>query len=344
MGNFYTNIVLRELDLDIVTTAVEALQRRAYVAKEGSATVVFDERCDDQDLREVERLATTLSKRLGCTALAFCNHDDDVLWYVLVDGGRVLDHYDSFPGYFDGGPEAPKGGDAARLCAAFGAAGREREVEDLLQRRHREVGFEIDRHRRLLELLDLPADLGVLGYGYVSRGELASSMNGGTLRAVGGAPQPDEADASPPGARAAVPQLDPKTLAALQAEGAEMMMHAARLAFSAVEVPDRFAAVLGSGKTSGYALLLRLQRYVRARKLLRPSGMIKADDVLADILGAREFHYVALARLLVRALDIPALSAADRAALESGNAAIMLRFSEAVRRATEELRNGEAPL
>ena len=336
MGNFYANVILRELDLESVTSAVAALKRRAYVAKQGNATVVFDEGCDRQDTGEIERLAAALSKRLGCTALAFCNHDDDVLWYVLVDGGRVLDRYDSFPGYFDSGPEAPKGGDAARLSAAFGVAGREPEIAALLQRKHREVRFEIDRHSKLLELLELPTDLGVLGYGYVSRGELASAVSGGGFRAVGGAPEPDAAEAPPSRADDAAPQLDPKTLAALQAEGAEVMIHAARLAFNTVDVPDRFAAVLGSGRTSGYTLLLRLQRYIQAKKLAQPLGMVRADAVLADILGEQEFHYLALARLVARAFDVPPLDAADRAAFESRDAAIMLRFAAAMRRATED--------
>ncbi len=40
MGNFYTNIVLRETDVDRVVSAVEGLRRRGYVVSADNASVV----------------------------------------------------------------------------------------------------------------------------------------------------------------------------------------------------------------------------------------------------------------------------------------------------------------
>ena len=108
MGNFYTNIVVTESRTEAVTAAVEALERRAYVVTNGRATLVFDERCDRQDVDELQRLAGMLSKQLHCAALAFCNHDDDILWYALAQNGQVVDTYDSFPGYFTGGSDTSR--------------------------------------------------------------------------------------------------------------------------------------------------------------------------------------------------------------------------------------------
>jgi len=65
--------------------------------------MVFDAICDDQDPDKVERFAPALSKALSCIALAVWNHDDDVLWYALVENGSVVDPYDSNPSYFSGG-------------------------------------------------------------------------------------------------------------------------------------------------------------------------------------------------------------------------------------------------
>jgi hypothetical protein len=336
MGNFYTNIVLSDTNVDTVASLLEMLGRRAYAASQGKVTVVYDERCDEQDLAELEQLAGTLSAKLNCTAIAFCNHDDDVLWYALVEQGKVTDRYNSRPGYFDGAPggDRPEGGDALRLCTAFGAAARYQEVEQLLRGTRSAGGLEIDRHVKLLEHLDLPPSLAILGYGYVGGGELAGSAPGAVLRTVGGAPDPT--NDSPNEQR---PARTSGGESPAQAETFEIMRHGAALAFAEVDIPRKFSRLLGRGRINGYTALLRLQYYIVANKLSPHAGMtiIYADDSLAELLGQRKIEYISLARLLARALGVAPLSAADEAALRSGDAAFTKRFLDAARKATEEM-------
>src|SRR5947209_14769763 len=108
MGNFYANVTLRTADADGAASILDELERTAFVTVVGDITVVYDEKCDEQDLEELERLAGALSKRLKCAALAVCNHDDDVLWYALVENGAAVDTYDSNPGYFEGSAAEPR--------------------------------------------------------------------------------------------------------------------------------------------------------------------------------------------------------------------------------------------
>src|SRR5207302_8897170 len=103
-------------------------------AQEG-CVVVFDEASDEQDSAVITELASRLSRELRCPALAVLNHDDDILGYQLYLSGELADEYDSSPGYFDPSaePSAPAGGDAKRLCQAFGA-GDQTAVETVLRK------------------------------------------------------------------------------------------------------------------------------------------------------------------------------------------------------------------
>jgi hypothetical protein len=232
MGNLYANIVLRTTAADSVAAALTDLRRRAFIASDASAVVVFDEACDAQDLDELQRLAGALSKRLTCVALASCNHDDDVLWYVLVEHGEVVDIYNSNPSYFDGREAGPTGGDAARLCAAFDVARERAAVEGVLRASHRHVGLEIDRHQALQRLLRLPESLSLLGYRYVQRRELAHDPAAPTLRAVG-CPMPHEQVAvGRERSTEDVNSMAAETRAAIEREGMDLMWHSYALALS----------------------------------------------------------------------------------------------------------------
>ncbi len=335
MGNFYTNIVLRETDVDRVVSAVEGLRRRGYVVSADNASVVYDERCDEQDLDELRKLAGKLSARLGGPALAFCNHDDDVLWYALAEGGKVVDTYDSCPGYFDGGSTTPEGGDAARLCAAFGVDDRRSDVDALLRQEKEAITFEVDRHEKLLGLLRLPK-LALLGYRYVSEGELSNfDGEGAQVRSVGGAPPLVVKSAASSGARA-VPSIDPAALAAMQAEGATMLGNTAALAFSRVAVPEKFAGMLPPGPINGHAILTRIQRYIVANHLGSPMGMVTPDDALSAIVGKDPFVLVALPRLVREAFAVPPLSDTDQSALAKNSPAFHAKFFAALAAAAKE--------
>jgi hypothetical protein len=175
VGSFYTNVTLRTADQKRVVDALRAARRQAIVSPPAnSCTVVFDRESEDQDIDVLNELASSLSGRLGCPALAVLNHDDDVLIYTLHERGELVDDYNSSPAYFTDGPGAePEGGDAERLCHAFGADGKREDVERVLRAPWGADGFtfELERHEALVSALGLPAMAVATGYNYLDQGE-----------------------------------------------------------------------------------------------------------------------------------------------------------------------------
>lgn len=170
MGSFYTNVIVKPAEQGAVVEALRRDGRVAWVSPgRGGAVVVFDRDTDGQDQANLSALARALSATLGCAAIGFLNHDSDILWFEAWDRGQRVDAYDSHPNYFSGGDNTPRGGDAARLCALFGAApDAAAEVEAALRK---DCLFAEDRHSALLGLLDLPECSVGFGYEYLSRGE-----------------------------------------------------------------------------------------------------------------------------------------------------------------------------
>jgi len=189
VGNFYTNITLRSRDTDRIVTSLTELRRPALVAPPSDGfSVVYDRASEDQDPKVIDEAARHLSARLECAALAVVNHDDDVLWLGLYERGKVVDEYTSAPGYFDGEERAPEGGDAERLCRAFGAEGRDAEVEAALRvPAGSEAGFvfEFERHQALVQALGLPLIAVGAGFTYIEEGELPDGVVEDQLRRVG---------------------------------------------------------------------------------------------------------------------------------------------------------------
>ena len=323
MGNFYTNIVLRQDDVDAVATALERMKRRAYVASASKVTIVFDEAGDKQDLDELERLAALLSAQHG-PAFAVCNHDDDVLWYALAIGGRVVDRYNSLPSYFDEGGDDPEGGDAERLCAAFGRSERRAEVDALLRRRHAEIGLEVDRHLALCRLLDLPTESVGLGYTYVSQGEFASAT--GVLKAVGGAPEAGAETHSPQRAHLA------GTPAGVLVEDIAALLR------SEIEIPASVSHVLGKGRVNAMLALERLKGYIAMHRMIRvgPPATVNGDAFTEEVLGVRDLHFSALTRVFCQRFDVPPLTEEEKTAMVSGDPAFHRSQSEALTRVIEQ--------
>jgi hypothetical protein len=331
MGSSYANVLLREPDVDAVAAVLEHLGRRAYVAGNGAVTVVYDERSDQQPRGELERLATLLSSKLGRAALAVANYHDDVLEYQLADNGRIVDRYDSYPGFLEKkGRETPEGGDARRLCLAFGVPEQEQAVAALLLRTRFDIGPEIERHEQLLRLLGLPPDLAMLGYAYVREGDLDQNARGVKLIAICGAPAPMSpvAPASPAPDSAA---------AALATEAGEQRFYTAALVLNEIDVPPKYATLLGRGRVNGYVALHRLNRYLLAHGREDPAtGHMHVDDLVADLLGERAFPLFRAGGLLVRALGVPLLSAQERAEFQHRGSATHQRYHEAFGRALEQ--------
>ena len=140
---------------------------------QNNCVVVFDEQSDEQDQEIIADLASQLSGILCCPLLAVLNHDDDILWYQLYLNGELVDEYNSSPGYFEGDMAEPEGGNAGKLCAAFGADSFE-EVENILRQPSASGGgytFAFERHSDLAEALGI-STIGVgTGFSHVSRGE-----------------------------------------------------------------------------------------------------------------------------------------------------------------------------
>jgi uncharacterized protein (DUF433 family) len=188
MGNFYTNYTLRGPSQQSVATALAGRSAIVTPAQDG-CVVVFDEQSDDQDSGVITELASRLSEELRCPVLAVLNHDDDILWYQLYLSGELADEYDSSPGYFDASAEscAPTGGDAQKLCSAFGAASVA-EVESILRKSSLDEGgytFAVERHTDLARALGIPSFGVGAGFRYIADGELPEGLDESEMVRVG---------------------------------------------------------------------------------------------------------------------------------------------------------------
>lgn len=172
MGLFYANLTVYQPPREALFETLRRLGRTAFVGPtELGYTVVFDQ-ADD-----IERLGREVTGRLSCTALAAMLHDDDVLYLWLFRRGRLLDCYDSLPGYFDpvAEPGPPVGGSGKVLCQAFERQGRHERVErllraNLLEDEMPEVPGELERHRALAVELGMPLQVAGLGYSAIEGG------------------------------------------------------------------------------------------------------------------------------------------------------------------------------
>ena len=306
MGNFYGNIVLRGPDAAAVASALEELDFNGWIASEGNATVVYDEKCDQQDIGALKKLATALSDTLGCPALAFNNHDDSVLWFALAESGRIVDEYDSAPGYFDGDEEAAMGGDADRLCSAFGAPKQVRAVETLLRQSSDEVDVEVERHEELLRLLGLSPRLGLLGYGSVKRGALAQHAPDVELRAVGRGTTGDSATPSDP-SFSGVEKPGVNSLRAVTAPSEECARACNGLLGGTVVVLPQLQPVLGSGEVPGYAALFRAAAHIGIHGSVDArENQVTAGGILCDLLGSEPIGLEELPIVAIRSLHVVA--------------------------------------
>ena len=185
MGSFYTNVTLKGASLEVALGALDG--RRAFAAAIGPDVLVFDEECEEQDVRVLTALCERLSRALHCAAIAVLNHDDDVLLvYAYRDGAPVTD-YDSCPGYFSDEDSPPSQADVAALCAALGASSSEDRVAAILAADFDEFAFATERHEALFSALGLPQQAVGSGYSYILQGELPPGLGHADLTRVGGA-------------------------------------------------------------------------------------------------------------------------------------------------------------
>jgi hypothetical protein len=307
MGNFYANVLVPEVDVARVVEVVEGLGRRALITGAGRAVFIYDAQCDDQDRTVIERLVGAVSSSCG-TAWAVSNHDDDVLWYALAGDGRVIDTYDSNPGYLLGERRAPSGGDAALLTDTFGVPEMRLRVDALLRRVAVDGSFECERHAELLHLLGLPRRPAQLGYRYVSRGELLSESGAIELRGVGGAVLPSD-----PGRQRASAGDDPSAADASGGPFDSLRVNASYLALQRAEVEfdDRFGPVAGTGRMNAWLAMMKISYYATREGLdaQEDSRVVRCDALLAELLGVSEFARSELTVIAQRAFGVPSLTA-----------------------------------
>ena len=279
MGSFYTNATVRHGDVDAVVAALAARGRSAFVSPVGNdCVVVFDEGTEEQDTAEIARFALPLSKRLRCAVLVVLVHDDDMLYYVLFESGRMTDEYNSRPGYFDDDDRPPEGGAARALAAAFDARARAGEVERVLHRN--EYGFETERHAALVEALGLPVAAVGTGFRYIEAGELPEGLAAEDLRTVGDARagEPPEADGTP--------ALSPEEIAVVRAQMEAWVRPSPVLA--GICGPEPLQYSIAVSKVINYAMM---------KRLMKPN-QITPDAVLRPVLGDGPITFEQLPLLL----------------------------------------------
>jgi hypothetical protein len=182
MGNSYVNFTVRGQSQQGVADVLAG--RTAIVSPVQNGNVVVYDEQSEQMLDGVEELGAGLSRDLSCPVLAVSIYDDDILQYTLFERGEKTDEYNSQPAYFDedadpDNPVGSSGGDAARLCHAFGVQ-KTVEVERILRTGSALSGgyaFEIFRHDALCKALGLPEFAVAAGYGYITRGEVPHGLD-----------------------------------------------------------------------------------------------------------------------------------------------------------------------
>ena len=191
VGQFYTNLTLRGVDQRRVIETLSANYRRAFVSPAiNGMVVVYDEECEQQNPQVIMDVGRHLSALFNCPLLAVMVHDDDVLCYWLFDKGKTSDEYVSSPSYFEPSPQPaePEGGDAEKLCQAFGCAAPAHEVDAILRKSAVDAdGFlsETERHRSLAQVLGLPVCSVAVGYEYLKAGRVPEDIHPGQLVQVG---------------------------------------------------------------------------------------------------------------------------------------------------------------
>jgi hypothetical protein len=183
VGNFYVNHTIRGASAEAAAKVL--VGRTAAIAPaENDLVVVFDQQSDSQDQAVITEVGELLSAELNATVLAVLNHDDDMLWYQLFEKGKVVDEYDSMPGYFDEDSDhsGALGGDAHKLAAAFGVKD-ERTITQILK--SDKYAFAYERHLALCEALNLPEFAAGCGYGHIENGELPEGLVEDELLRIG---------------------------------------------------------------------------------------------------------------------------------------------------------------
>lgn len=217
MGAFLVNFHVRTDSSERVCEALrEAPVEHGWMAAGGEGWVSFwDEAASTQNADRIESLAGHVSDALQAPVIAFLVHDSDILCYWLYDAGKLLDQYNSCPGYWDEmisgddltedlADEASLAADCEVLARYCLAGTDPRRLEELLAQWTRaamesgEMGkfvFEDERLRQLAQFLGLDQRVVSTDYGDFDR-----ELSPDDIEAVWvGAGEPPERGLSPAG-------------------------------------------------------------------------------------------------------------------------------------------------
>jgi uncharacterized protein len=102
MGVSFTNYQVRTRSVSrCAKAAAQVVSSRALVTDQQNGWItIYDEASDAQDVKELRRVAQSLSAKIATSVLVLLVHDSDVFLYLLYDHGRLTDQFDSHPEYF----------------------------------------------------------------------------------------------------------------------------------------------------------------------------------------------------------------------------------------------------
>jgi hypothetical protein len=173
MGNFYTNVTLRTSERAAVVEHMRAHRRDCFISPNRKGfTTVYDRLCEDQDIHNLEALATDLSAQFRCTALAVLNHDDSILWVGLIRDGVWITKYNSSERF---------SGSAFKIAREFGVLGLAPLVSFLMRC---PMLFQIMRHAAIAATIGIPKFSVGFGYEYLLRGERPDGVSADEFEVV----------------------------------------------------------------------------------------------------------------------------------------------------------------
>jgi len=194
MGNMYTVHIVRNGRPMDVLGALHGRDAALFFVRPGWS-IVSDRLSGLQHPQSVEAVARLLS-RSGGPCMSVLNHDDDALQVQVAIDGRVVDIYESSPGWGDGRVLRPTGGRARGWCHSFAEddPGLSAELERVLRYwrgaspadapwKLSEDGRldEVDRHAAIARLLGMPPQSVGVGYASLALGELPAGLDAGDI-------------------------------------------------------------------------------------------------------------------------------------------------------------------
>lgn len=169
MGSFFTNVHIRTDDDNGVAEAAAAYGS-AYLTDSSNGWIsLYPEATESQDYDSLIAVAVHMSKLFKCAAIGMLCHDSDIFQYILCENGKVVDQYNSAPGYFEGADFEPSGGNVDALLRVTTNSEATREM--FLDTLHQEVTFAEDTVSEFAELMGIDAERALVGFTYAEQGE-----------------------------------------------------------------------------------------------------------------------------------------------------------------------------